>query len=196
VPPPTLSVDTTTVTPGVTVTATIANGPGNAKDWVGLYPVGGSVELDWKFLNGARIAPATGVTGATLSFTLPTTPGTYVLRLYANDTHTLLATSAIITVGGNTLTVSATTVAPGATVTATVGRGPGNAMDWVGLYRTGESTELDWMFLDGSKTSPVAGVTDASLLFTLPMTPGTYVIRFYANNSYAILATSPTLTVQ
>ena len=176
---------TTTLGPGGTFAAQITNGPGNAKDWVGLYVVGSSVELDWKFLNGSRSAPATGVTGATVPFALPTTPGkSYVLRYYANDTYALLAASAAITVGGsNALTVSATTVAPGGSLTATVADGPRNAMDWVGLYAVGGSIELDWKFLNGSRTAPAAGVSGAVLPFTLPATHGHYVLRFYANNT-------------
>jgi len=189
----------TTVAPGASITATVVGGPGNAKDWVALYAAGSTIELDWKFLNGSRTAPATGVTSATLPFTLPTTPGNYTLKFYSNDTYNVLATITPITVssaaGPLAFTVSESVVAPGATVTATIANGPGNATDWVGLYRVGSSGELEWKFLNGAHTAPAAGVTGAALSFTLPAVPGTYVLRFYSNNTYSILASS-TVTVQ
>ena len=32
----------------------------------------------------------------------------------------------------------------------------------------------------------------ATLSFTMPLTPGTYQLRFFLQNSYTVLATSPT----
>jgi hypothetical protein len=193
----TFSVDATNVAPGGTVTATVGNGPANLKDWVGLYAVGSPAELDWKFLNGSRTAPTTGLTNATLSFTLPTAPGNYVLRFYLNDTYTVLGTSATMTVTAPSLTftLSTTTSTPGGTVSATIANGPGNAKDWVALYAVGGTMELDWKFLNGSRTAPTAGTVNVSVPFTMPTTPGTYVIRFYSNNTYALLAQSAQITV-
>ena len=66
---------------------------------------------------------------------------------------------------------------------ATVASGPGNALDWVALYQVGGSTEVDWKFLNGSRTAPLSGFSNASVPIALPATPGTYLIRFYANNT-------------
>src|SRR5205085_10370988 len=123
-----------------TVTATVANGPGNVWDWVGLYPVGATSaianRLAIQFLNGLQTPPATGVTGATLSFVLPSA-GTYELRFFLNNSLTLLATSpSIVVTGGPSITASATAAVVDQTVTVTVANGPGNAWDWVGLYPT------------------------------------------------------------
>src|SRR5206468_11534872 len=43
---PSVALNATTADPGQTVTATIANGPGNALDWVGLYPAGATSAAD------------------------------------------------------------------------------------------------------------------------------------------------------
>ena len=144
-PLPSITLSATTIAPGGTVTATVANGPGNRTDWIGLYTAGGSTELDWKYLNGSRTAPATGSTGAAVSFTMPTTPGPYTLRFLAGST--LLASSATITVAAAaapTLTLDTAAAATGGTVTATIANGPGLTKDWIGLYATGGSTLLDW----------------------------------------------------
>jgi hypothetical protein len=139
----TVTLNTTTVVPGGTVLATIANGPGNAADWIALYAAGGTTYLDWQYLNGTRNVPATGATNATVAFTLPTTPGTYTLQFYLNNSYTLLATSVAITVRSVTLTVDTPTAAPGATVQATIADGPGNATDWVALFAPDGITRLD-----------------------------------------------------
>ena len=69
-PSPSISVTPTSVPLSGTVTVTIANGPGNVMDWVALYPAGApdSGYTDWRFLNGQKTAPATGLTAATLTF--------------------------------------------------------------------------------------------------------------------------------
>src|SRR3989442_11503299 len=70
---PTVTVTPTSVAPGGTVTVTIANGPANATDWVGLYTTAAAdtLMLDWKYLNGLKTAPSTGTANATVTFTLP-----------------------------------------------------------------------------------------------------------------------------
>jgi hypothetical protein len=100
VPAPSITLSATIVVPGGTVTATMANGPGNAGDWIGLFATAApnSTYLDWKYLNGTRIRPADGTTGAAVAFTMPATPGTYNVRLFLNDSTSLLATSLTITV--------------------------------------------------------------------------------------------------
>jgi cytochrome c5 len=193
--PSVLTVGPTSVSPLGTVTATVASGPGNATDWLALYAEGGSTYLDWKYLNGSKTRPASGMTAATVDFTMPATPGTYTVRLHAG--MTLLATSEPITVTSIVFTVSATTVAPGGTVTATMTNGPGNPRDWIGVYAAGPSTYgafLDWKYLNGSKTAPASGLTSAAVLFAMPTSPGTYILKFYAGAT--LLATSSAVITQ
>jgi hypothetical protein len=110
----------------------------------------------------------------------------------------VLATSVPITVGAPSITPSATTVAPGATVTATVANGPGNTRDWVGLLATGApaANYLQWQYLNGTQTAPPSGLSGGTPTFTMPLTPGTYELRFFLNGSYTVLATSVPITVQ
>jgi hypothetical protein len=190
----TVTLNTTTVAPGGTVLATIANGPGNAADWIALYATGGSTYLDWQYLNGTRNVPATGVTGTTVAFTMPTTPGTYTLQFYLNNSYTLLATSVAITVRSVTLTVDTPTAAPGATVQATITNGPANATDWVALFAPDGVTRLDWKYLNGAQNAPASGVPSATIPFTLPTTAGAYTLRLYARNTDTLLTTG-TVTV-
>jgi hypothetical protein len=101
---PTIALSTTTVAAGGTVTATVANGPGNTRDWVGLYPTGTSSStsnrLAYQYLNGLQTPPTNGTSGGTLTFGLPTA-GSYELRLFVNNSLTVLATSAAIMVAAS-----------------------------------------------------------------------------------------------
>ena len=149
------------------------------------------------YLNNTLTPPAPGLTGATLPFTLPLTPGTYQVRFFLNNSFTVLATSGTITVAAPTVTLSASTVAPGGTVSATIAGGPANSLDWVGLYATGASPAgyLRAAYLNDTLSAPNPGVAGGTLIFTLPLTPGTYQVRFFLNNSFTVLATSATITV-
>ena len=66
-------------TPGGTVTATIANGPGYLLDWVG---VNGTGDADtsyqsWRYLSGTQTPPASPLSNTSFDVTMPSTPGTF-----------------------------------------------------------------------------------------------------------------------
>jgi hypothetical protein len=163
--------------------------------------------LDYLFLNGSKSAPSTGLTSATLPFTLPSTSNIYEFRFFQNCNVPRVATSPPVTVQGGSapsLTVNGSsagiTVAGGAIVTVGVQNGPGNPRDCVGLYLTstpeGPNLYLDYLFLNGSKSAPSTGLTLATLPFTLPSTPSIYEFRFFQNCNVPRIATSPPVTVQ
>jgi hypothetical protein len=99
-PPPTITINTPTVTGGAAVGFTVANGPANTTDWVGLFPSGApdTGYVAWSYLNGTAMPPASGMPGATLTLTAPQTPGTYNVRLFEKNSFTRLATSGTVTV--------------------------------------------------------------------------------------------------
>jgi hypothetical protein len=195
---PSIVLSATTAVTGQTVTATIANGPGFGADWVGLYPASATSAvanlLASQYLNGRGTAP--GVSGATLTFTMPTVAGTYNVRFFQNDSLTVLGTSSSITVVAPSIVLSATTARAGQTVTATIAGGPGYGADWVGLYPASATSAvanlLASQYLNGRGTAP--GVSGATLTFRMPAA-GTYNIRFFENDSLTGLATSATITV-
>ena len=57
--PPTVTASPATVTPGAWIAATVANGPGNPRDWAGLYPTGASDTgyVAWTVFRTARHTP-------------------------------------------------------------------------------------------------------------------------------------------
>ncbi len=312
---PSVTLSSPAVLPGGTVTFTVSGGPGNLRDWVAFTQVTAAdgAHIDWKYLNGLRTPPATGLTGATLTFTAPMTPGQYHIRFSSSDSYFRLATSQNLTVatgpvlsigdvsitegnagtsvatftvtlspvnatqtvtvdyatanGGATagsdyiaaagtltfapsvptqtfnvtingdvtaeptetfvvnlsnatnaligdgqatgtitnddgaagpaLNVASTTVARGGVIQVTVSGGPANRRDWVSLSATSAPDTVfgEWKYLNGQTVPPANGTSGTTLQFTAPMTPGTYNLRFFANDSFTRLAVSATITV-
>ena len=92
------------------------------------------------------------------------------------------------------LTVTPASVVPGGTVTTTWSGIPAPTPgDWIGLYvpGSGNTAYLAWIFVSCSQ-SPGAALAAGSCPFTIPggLTPGSYELRLYANDTYARLATS------
>ena len=88
------------------------------------------------------------------------------------------------------MSVSAASVAPGASVTVTLTNGVGGSLDWLALAATNAATTsyLQWTYVG-------ANVTTRTWTVTMPATTGTYEFRLFLNNSYAITARSPAVTV-
>src|SRR4029434_5990091 len=91
------------------------------------------------------------------------------------------------------------TVTPGSTVTVHLTGGPGNARDWVALYRLDSPILISWQYLNGSHTPPCAvnicggDNTTATVSFTVPNTVALYVVRLMVNDSSTVIATSSTI---
>jgi hypothetical protein len=88
------------------------------------------------------------------------------------------------------LGVSATTVSPGASLTATLTNGPGGSGDWLAFASTsaGNASYIAFTYVG-------AGVSTRTWTVTAPTTAGTYEFRLFLNNGYTRAATSPTVTV-
>jgi uncharacterized protein YegP (UPF0339 family) len=98
---PTVVVSTTSAAPGASVQVTVSDGPAYRGDWVALAKVGSATTtyLDWKYLNGTRAMPTTGVPSAVLTFMMPLAAGSYEFRFFANNGYTLLSVSPAVVVG-------------------------------------------------------------------------------------------------
>ena len=184
------------------ITLAISEGPGNATDWVGLYPAGApdGGYLSWSYLNGSAAPPASGQTSASFTTYAPLAAGTYEWRLFANNGMTKIATSsavivsasaAVLTVNGVTPPGEASAVA-GSTITVSLTGGPGNPTDWMGLAPTGspDTTLVDWRYLNGTTVAPASGLTSGTVQFLAPSTAGSYEIRLFEHGGWGRLATS------
>ena len=98
----TLSASPTSVAPGGTITATWSGiATPSATDWIGLYTLGAAntAYIHWIYVSCSQNPGAAQASGS-CPFVVSSTvaPGTYQLRLLANDAFTLLATSNTFTV--------------------------------------------------------------------------------------------------
>src|SRR5215472_9805949 len=86
-----------TVVAGSTISITVANGPGNPRDWIGWYRPGSLIESGgvpgdpWVYANGAQVAPSTGLSSFDVMMAAPATSGSYEMRFYADDSYSLVA---------------------------------------------------------------------------------------------------------
>ena len=186
-----------TVRAGATFDALVANGPASRFDWIAVYAVGAAdwPPLSWSYLNGQQAPPVTGLANATVPMRAPATAGTYEVRLLADNGYTRLATSVLtVTPLPTSVTVLTPTVAPGGVIRFSVTDGPANPADWVGLYvaTAGDAAYVNWMYLNGTTSPPASGISNATLEFAAPATPGTYNVRLFGTQK---LATSATITV-
>jgi subtilisin family serine protease len=88
------------------------------------------------------------------------------------------------------ITVSATEVSPGGSVTATLTNGLGGTADWIALAPIGSpnTTYLQYTYIG-------ANITQRTWTVSMPSTAGTYEFRLFPNNGYTRAATSPPVTV-
>ena len=164
----------------VPITATVANGPGNPKDFVGLFcpATGNQAPLIWRYLDGSTTLPATGLESGTVTIDLPGPGGLCNVRFMLNGGSTVLAASETFDLPSVPLEMNVLTpsMSPQAPIDLAVLNAPGNASDWVGLYTVGagDASWHQWMYLNGSTHAPGSGFAAATLRFVAPSPPGTY----------------------
>jgi hypothetical protein len=187
IPAPVLTVGATTALAGSNVTVTLTNGLGGSLDWLAFAQVGAASNNYVQFTY-----VGTGVTTRTWTVTAPSTSGVYEFRLFRQGSYVRAATSPAVTieVAPPVLTVSATSVTGGQSVTVTLTNGQGGSQDWLSFGATGASDNgyLQFIYVG-------AGVTTRTWTVTAPGTVGTYEFRLYKQGSFVRLATSPTVTV-
>src|SRR6516162_11534494 len=216
---PTISVNGasggTTVTATASMSVAVTNGPGNATDWIGVCNAGvptSPTQCDyagysWDYLNCTQTTPATGVTSATCSLSAPNVAGNYYVGFFSNNTYNVLASapfgvtvpspsSPSITVNGSS---SGTTVSAGASMSVRVANGPGNRADWIGVCNAGVPTSptqcdyagYSWDYLNCTQTYPSTGSTSGSCSLAAPGRGGNYIVGFFSNDTYTVLASAP-----
>ena len=206
-PPPaaTLSLDTTSVAAGGTVTATWANVANpTPNDWIGIFKPGAPNDgfLDYMWTSSCSKTAGAARASGSCTVSMPSTPGTYELRLLANQSTKLLATTSPIGVAvppPPTVTVGSSSVAAGGTVTVSwSGVTNPTPNDWIGVFKPGAPNDgyLDFVWTSSCTKTASAARGSGSCSFTMPSTPGTYELRLMANQSTTRLASTGTVTVQ
>jgi hypothetical protein len=78
-------------------------------------------------------------------------------------------------------------------ITVTFSNGPGNAADWIGIYKIGDvpgtNESTDWLYVNGTQSATV-GISAGSVTFPAGLgTKGKYWVAFLENDGYTILKT-------
>jgi hypothetical protein len=178
------------VLPGDTVTATWSNiGAPTATDWITIAKTGtpDSAYIMWGYTTGA------GSGSRNLVLPMSASPGTYELRLFANNTGTRLAVSNnTITVPSPTVNIGPSTVAPGGMLTVSWQNvGQPAARDWFTLNPVGapDANWVAWTYGSGQRSG--------SIPFTIPpnLGAGSYEVRMFSNDGWTRMAVSNAVTV-
>jgi len=175
-----------------------ASGPGQPKDWVGLYPIdatpGPTPSTRWFYVDGTQ-GGATGYKEGTLTFGGGLTlAGDWAAYFLLNDGYTIAATNLfkIVDPGTPLVRLGARIVATGGPITLTFTNGPAGAKDWVGIYKSGQTpggpVSTLWNYVDGTHAGNT-GKADGTMSFPTGLSEaGDYVAYFFDNDSYNILA--------
>ncbi|MHC4740586.1 MAG: alkaline phosphatase family protein [Planctomycetota bacterium] len=208
----TLTLDKSEYSVGEAIVATFADGPGNKKDWIGLYSQGTSpgsgASQAWLYVDGkctgrrAKTSGSVTFDSAESCFqTWPLPAGNYKAYFCENDGYNILAGPVSFTVtstGGPTFTLDKTTFYEGETITATFTGAPGNPTDWMGIYTTpnggaptncsSNGPSMSWNYTDGQVDGSVAIYTPMALA-------GNYVAHLLANDAYCDIADPVNFTI-
>ncbi len=86
--------------------------------------------------------------------------------------------------------------APAENIPVAFENGPGNATDWIGIYRKGQvpgtgagtSTSTTWRYVNGSTTAGASGIGNGSINFTMDLASGEWFVAFFSNGGYTEIA--------
>lgn len=130
-------------------------------------------------------------------------PGSYSVRMHAIGTNASFSGSATFTINvvvSPEVTVNGSAnaaVAVGSTLSVAITGGPSDPTDWVGWalasapQDSGGNVGGPWVFANGTQTASTTGESAFTISLAGPTAAGSYLMRFFANNSYTLLASCP-----
>ncbi len=158
--------------------------PGNATDWIGVYPPGevpdGSPpSLTWNY-----------ITSPSGTFTLPGTlpNGDYDVHLFCCDGYDILASATFSVTGAAPASLSVTTYpVEGQPITFEYAGGSGDPTDWIGIYNVDDVPGTD-----GSLAFQYVPGPEGSLAFDDPsvLVPGNYKAYLFCCDGYVVYAST------
>ena len=159
-----------------------ANGPGNATDWIGIYPRGvtpGPGSSAYLYVSGTDTATVGAVDGS-VTFTPAGLPGIgdWTAWYLLEDGYTP-ATDGVdfeIGIAGalSSFSLDKAIYSDTEDISVSWENGPANATDWIGIYPRGItpiSGSSGWLYVNGTQTSSV-GAAGGTVTFTPAGLPG------------------------
>ena len=193
-PPLSLAVGSEVYEMGEPIEVTFSNGPGNPKDWVGIYRPdmipGSAAAPAWAYVNGSKSA-GQGITDGTLVFDAVLQPGNYTARFFEDDGYTQMASVSFSIAEPPSVSVGSEAYLSGEPITIHFADGPGNPKDWIAVYRPdmipAKVPSLFWAFVNGTQIAG-EGLVAGSVSFAAGLPAGEYVARYLENDGYNQLA--------
>lgn len=173
---PTFTLDKSEYLQNTPIVATYTGGPGNLKDWVGIYKKGQvpatSTSQTYLYTNGQTAGTASFNNGLA-------TKGQYFAGFFADDGYTEITPRKNFYVGPKVvLQATADTYPVGGTVKINFSNGPNLVKDWIGIYKMGQSPGTNT-----SATYKYVTTAAGSLDFTgLPK--GYYFAQYFLEDGY------------
>ncbi|MED5585520.1 MAG: endonuclease/exonuclease/phosphatase family protein [Verrucomicrobiota bacterium] len=203
----TFSLDKASYGAGEDVVAVWANGPGNAADWIGVYPRGvtpSSGSSAWLYVSGTTSA-SVGAEEGSVTFVPSSLPGagSWTAWYLLNDGYTPATEGVdfdIVPAGQVSFSLDKTNYESEENVVASWTGAPGNATDWVGIYPRGvipSQGSSAWLYVNGTQSATV-GVEDGSVTFTPGDLPGLgdWTAWYLLNDGYTPAAEGVDFSIQ
>ena len=179
---------------GELIEVNFSGGPGNAKDWLAIYgaaydqPIEGFVN-SFAYVDGTQNG-ITGKKSGTVYFKNGLPQGTYKVSLLENASSKILATAVFeIKPAEVKIQLSKIEYEPGEEIEISFSGGPGNKLDWIGVYQEGQQEISLWWYVDGTKDGNV-GKASGVITVQLDLAVGSYKVSLLENNEAKILATA------
>jgi len=184
--------------PGEAIQIDFSGGPGNTKDWIGVYPDGvlpGSVgSTIWSYVDGTRSGNAGLREGSVRFANGLNLAGIWNAYFLLNDGYGILTNIAfnVLDPSAPAVRPSQRTFAPGQVITVGFTNGPANPKDWVAVYRANQTPgsigSTLWSYVDGTR-SGTTGLSNGSVSFPGGLSQdGEYQVYLLENDGYTILA--------
>lgn len=185
--------------PGEEIRITFQDGPGNTKDWIGVYPPeaepGPTPSTIWQYVDGTQ-SGSQGIKEGTLIFPNGLAlAGDWWAYFFLNDAYTKLATNVFRVVDPSSpiLRVPKRQFAIGEPIQVAFTNGPANTKDWIGLYKVGQTPggstpSTVWAYVDGTQAGNVANAEGLITFASGLNAAGEWVAHFLNNDGYDILA--------
>ncbi len=195
---PTVTTGKATYDPREPISVTFANGPGNAKDWVGIYfqgqtPSSSVPSIYYLYVDGTQ-AGTDPQTGGTLTFPGLSQAGSYSAFLLENDGYTALASTTFTVAVKPFVLPDHDMYYPDEPISVQFGNGPGNPKDWIGVYMDGQTPggpeSTIWNYVDNTQNGNT-GLKEGVVTFPSGLAiAGDWDVFFLLNDGYTILSSN------
>ena len=174
---------------GEKIVVSFAYGPGNKKDWFGIYKKKNNPREDrseaWIYVDGTENG-ILGVKSGQITFeNLSLKVGKYDIFLFENNTSEVILSAASFEIVESPIISVDNNLTENIDIELSFKKGPGNKNNWIGIWPSNENPQdsfsKTWLYVDGTKNglqTQTEGVLNLGKL-----SPGSYNAYFINNNN-------------